>query len=125
MQITDEELEKVNQERKAKGLPPISRDQARYAVERRREADRSTDFDIIHFLIAYNTGFPMPSAAGVIGATHVQPTPEPEKIHIIEPPALEPMPAEDYHSAYDSGSKGGDYSPPSSDYGGSSGGGGD
>lgn len=63
--MDDYDLEKINAERRRKGLPPLSRSQADSAV-----ASRSDDggFDATHFLIGYMTGIPMPSAAGIIGA---------------------------------------------------------
>jgi hypothetical protein len=65
----DVNLEHVNSERKRKGLRPLSRLEATSALRARVIADpvapRDTSLD---FLIGLETGIPMPSAEGIIGA---------------------------------------------------------
>lgn len=75
MIITDEVLGKINAARAAKGLPPLEKQTAVKAVTQRRQLavdqgqqkEQSSDF-LMHFLIGYGTGIPMPSAGGIIGA---------------------------------------------------------
>jgi hypothetical protein len=47
--ITDSELEKINRERKAKGLPPLTRAQAVRAIADNRTTSRDESFDWLIF----------------------------------------------------------------------------
>lgn len=80
MIITDEALAKINAARARNGLPPFTKQQAvKLATERRELAisqsnssirpasDQSSQF-LMHYLIGYSTGIPIPSAGGIIGA---------------------------------------------------------
>jgi hypothetical protein len=67
--IVDVNLEHVNSERKRRGLRPLSKLEATSALRARVVAEpvapRDTSFD---FLIGLETGVPMPSTEGIMGA---------------------------------------------------------
>lgn len=63
-EVTQYDLDKINEERRRRGLPPLSRSQADTAVSSR--SDDSMDMN--HFLIGYMTGIPLPSMGGILGA---------------------------------------------------------
>jgi hypothetical protein len=75
--MTMYELDKINAERRRRGLLPLSLSQAREAAD-----SHDGNSDLGHFLISITTGFPMPSVAGIAGAVlHSSPSysaPEPE-----------------------------------------------
>lgn len=108
----DFDLEAINAERRRKGLPPLTREQARAAIRERAEmitrerpgTDPDNGFNVTHFLIGYLTGIPMPSTAGIMGAM-MHPTspapaadiPAPSPAPAYEPPApSSPSAAESY-----------------------------
>lgn len=69
--MTTIDLDQVNRERRHKGLPPLTRDQAYSAMRERptaQAASHDSGFDTTGFLIGYMTGIPMPSAGGIVGA---------------------------------------------------------
>jgi uncharacterized membrane protein YgcG len=137
MIITNEKLAVINSGRAARGLPPLTKQEAiKLARDRRAEAiaqsnnsDQSSDF-LMHYLIGYATGIPFPSAGGLIGAAMYQ-TSKPTTVSIdfaTDLTSWKPDPTTGSHdfgeaptasSSSDSGS-----SSSSSDSGGSSGGGG-
>lgn len=63
--MTDRDLEKINAERKRKGLPSLTKAQATEAISKRQPDD---GFDTLGFLISYTTGIPMPSSGGILGS---------------------------------------------------------
>jgi uncharacterized membrane protein YgcG len=89
MIITDEKLAMINAGRAARGLPPLTKQEAiKLARDRRAEAiaqsnnsDQSSDF-LMHYLIGYATGIPFPSAGGLIGAA-MHPTSKPDSVDVI------------------------------------------
>jgi hypothetical protein len=122
--MKDHELDQINAERRRRGLPRLSRVEAVRAVESRRADDGG--FDMMHFLIGYGTGLPMPSGAGIMGAMlHQSSTPAYSATPSPEPSysAPEPSPSPSY-SSHDSGSSYDSSSSSSSSDSGSSGGGG-
>lgn len=139
MIITDEVLGRINAARATRGLPPLDKQTAiKKATERRQLAvdqgstrKQSSDF-LMHFLIGYATGFPMPSVGGILGASMHEPmTAKVESVSYSrdewkDVPATEtPSSKSDdsyssSSSSYDSGGSGGG----SSDSGSSGGGGG-
>lgn len=106
--MTDAELDRINTERRRKGLPPLSRLQATSAVV--ASPQRYDDgFSTTDFLIGYTTGIPLPSTGGIVGSM----------LHQSSPSAPDPSPSQDSGPSYDSGG-----SPGGGDGGGSDGGGG-
>lgn len=104
--MTDYELQKVNAERRRRGLPPLTRTQAESAVRSQSSSSSDPGFDMTHFLISYSTGIPMPSSAGLLGAAmHPQP-PSPSYDSSPSYSAPEPSSSHDSSSSYDSGSSG-------------------
>lgn len=72
--ITDADLWDINEKRKRKGLPPLTRHEAIRAIERDRP-NKSPDAShedhhggFGHFLLGLSTGFPMGSPMGLAGA---------------------------------------------------------
>lgn len=143
MIITDEVLARINAGRAAKGLPPLEKQTAIKAATTRRQLavdqgstrDQSSDF-LMHFLIGYGTGIPLPSAGGLIGAAmhsaSQQHDSKPSKVDVNFSEDFKPFPATETpssksddryssSSSYDSGSSSGG----SSDSGASGGGGGE
>jgi hypothetical protein len=83
MQTTSYELGQVNEERKKKGLPPLTSDQARRAVEARRRSlaghaqTNETGFDMSAFLVGYVVASAMLNAAAQAAPSIVPSTPSP------------------------------------------------
>ena len=113
--MTEAELQRINEERRRRGLPPLSMSQARNAIEERR-ASAGTD-DTADFLIGFMTGIPMPSPGGVMGAILHGGNPAPA----CDSPSSESGPS---YSPPDSGSPDSSSSGGGSDSGSSDGGGG-
>jgi uncharacterized membrane protein YgcG len=88
MIITDERLASINAGRASRGLPPLTkqeaiklvRDRRAEAVAQSNHSEQSSDF-LMHFLIGYGTGFPLPSAGGIIGAM-MHPTTKPDSVGV-------------------------------------------
>lgn len=111
-----DDFDKINEERRRRGLPPLTRAQAQQA----RAEHRGSDDDFWHFAVAYATGFPMPSGMGVVGAmlspnsvfSPHTPAHAAEPAPSYTPPAPDPAPsysAPDPTPSYDSGSSGGGF----------------
>ncbi len=117
-----DDLEKINEERRRRGLPPLTREQHAQARAAHRVTGASDD-DFWHFVVAYSTGFPMPSGMGVVGAmlspnsvfspAHSSPAPDPSPSYSAPDPSPSysaPDPSPSYSSpSYDSGSSGGGF----------------
>jgi uncharacterized membrane protein YgcG len=118
--MTDYELEKINAERRRKGLLPLNRSQANSALNS-HPSNSDPSFDMTHFLIGY-VGIPMPSAACIIGAvTHPSPAHCDPSLSYSAPhpsPSYSSSDSSFSSSSYDSGGS-------SSSWGGSDGGGSD
>lgn len=114
-----DDLDKINEERRRRGLPPLTREQHSQA----RAEHRGSDDTFWHFIVAYSTGFPMPSGMGVMGAmmspnsmfTAPARAAEPDPAPSYTPPDPAPSysapdPSPSYSSpSYDSGSSGGGF----------------
>jgi uncharacterized membrane protein YgcG len=141
MIITDERLAAINAGRASRGLPPLTkqeaiklvRDRRAEAVAQSNHSEQSSDF-LMHFLIGYGTGFPFPSAGGMIGAAMHQ-TSKPDSVGVTFNDTTFGSPMDvarnddspsspSYSSSSDSSSSSSDSSYSSSSDSGSSGGGG-
>lgn len=105
--MTDAELERINRERRRRGLQTLTRQQATSAVMSAptRYAD---GFNSSDFLISYITGINMSgSTEGMLGAMM---HPSESRSESYSSPAPEPTPSYDSSPSYDSGggSGGGD-----------------
>ena len=107
--MTDYELEKINEERMRKGLPPLTRTQAATAVV--SAPDRtSPGFNSFDFLIGYETGIGFTSE-GMLGAMFhhsFDPHPTGDPTPSYTPPDTSSSSSSDSSSSYDSGSSSSD-----------------
>lgn len=120
-----DELDKINEERRKRGLAPLTREQHAQARTEHRGSGASDD-TFWHFIVAYSTGFPMPSGMGVMGAmmspnsvfnpAHSSPAPDPTPSYTPPAPdpapsyaAPDPSPSYSPSPSYDSGSSGGGF----------------
>lgn len=118
--ITESELYRINQERRRRGLPVLTRNAAVQAAETARSSDPG--IDILGFLIGYATGIPISPTHGISGLSiagalmHPSPAasdPAPS-YNAPEPSAPEPSAPSSYDSgssssSYDSGGSSGSY----------------
>lgn len=105
--MTDAELERINVERRKRGLPPLTRLQATTAAV--HAPDRTdSGFNFTDFLIGYTTGIPMPSTGGIVGSM-LHPTPSRDDTPASSYSAPDPSPSPSYDSSpsYSGGSDGG------------------
>lgn len=71
--MTQAELDRVNAERRQRGLPPLNTRQAYAALESRGIASRDQGdgsvlgSQALDFLVGYSAGIPLPSAGGLAG----------------------------------------------------------
>lgn len=121
--MTDLQLQEINDERRRRGLPPITRERARASLEARfgrvaTNAYPMNDGSMLgsqmnDFLFSLSTGVMLPSAGGIIGGaahqhdTSSPPPPPPPPSYDAPPPPPPPNPSPSYDSGGSNSGTGG------------------